>query len=237
VLNLRKLGYIAHVALGFSGAAFFVALSLFLWFLFPRIDALLAHADQAAHNVTQASGVWANSAAAEAGQVNSIARDTRASIVATGRLADKLTELTGTAQKQMALTGPLLDSLTRSSDAIAPAVTKIGNTAGAAADLLTSTTKTMNQLNDPASGISPLMATYIRSGQDLNKILEQKAITRMLDSFAGIANNGELMSSQLEDVTKKAHDDYLGPHPWYTKIGRFASDGFDYGAAFARHMK
>ena len=237
VARLRELTYISHIALGFSGAVFFVVLTAGGFFLYPRVDALLAHADSAATNVTTATGVWANGAAAEARQVNQIAHDTRASIAATGRLADKLTELAGAATNQVNQVGPLLSSLKSSSDAIAPAIGQIGKTADAGTTLLNTTNTAFAQFNDPAHGISPLLATYQRTGLDINDLLERKAVAQLLDNFAGISHNGDLMMGQFELVTKKATDDYLGPHPWYTKLGRFASDTYDYGALFARHAK
>lgn len=237
VARLRELSYIAHAVLGFSGAAFFLALTGAGFFLYPRVDTLLAHSDSAATNVTTATGVWANGAAQEARQVNQIAHDTRASIAATGRLADKLTELAGAATSQVNQVGPLLASLKSSSDAIAPAIGQIGKTADAGTMLLTTTNTTFAQFNDPQHGISPLLATYQRSGTDINELLERKATEQLLDNFAGISHNADLISGQFELVTKKATDDYLGPHPWYTKISRFASDTYDYGALFARHAK
>jgi hypothetical protein len=237
IARLRQLTYLSHMALGFTGAVFFCVLVGISLYLLPRVESLLAHSDAAASNVTTATGIWANGAAAEAGQIDKIAHDTRASIAATGRLADKLTELASAAKSQVQQLGPLLESVKTASDSIAPAVDKIGDTAAAGTTLLRTTTATFAQFNDPDHGISPIMATYLKSGQDLNTILERQAIGKMLDSFAGIAHNGDLITGQFELVTKKASDDYLGPHPWYTKVGRFASDTYDYGALFARHAK
>jgi len=233
--ELRRLTYFSHMALGFSGAVFFCVLIGGAFYLLPRVESLLAHADTAASNATTATGIWANSAASQAHQVQKIADDARASIVATGRLADKLTELAATTKGQVQQLGPLLASVKTASDSIAPAVDKIGTTAEAGTALLKTTTTTFAQFNDPDHGVSPIMATYLKSGQDLNAILERQAIGKMLDSFAGIAHNGDLITGQFELVTKKASSDYLGPHPWYTKLGRFASDTYDYGALLARH--
>lgn len=244
ISRLRELTYTSHAALGFSGAAFFIVLTIATLVLFPRVAALLATSNNAAGNMTTASGIWANSAASEARQINQIARDTRSSIIAGGRLADKLTELAGTAKDQVKQVGPLLASLKASSDEAAPAIHQLGGTATAATGLLTNASSAFGQLADPQHGISPVMATYLKTGTDLNEILERKAVGQMLDNFAditkhgaAIAANGDLISGQFEAVTKKATDDYLGPHPWYTKIGRFASDSYDYGALWARHAK
>lgn len=227
-MTLRRLAYVSHVALGFAGAAFFVGLIVVGFMLMPRVESILAHSDRAAENVTTATGVWANAAVDQANQVGKITHDARASIVATGRLADKLTELAGTSRDQVKQLGPLLSSLKDSSDAAAPAIDKIGNAAQAGAELLDTTHATVSE-------ISPLLATYQRTGNDLNAILERQAIAQILDHAAGITANSDLIVGQFEKVTKKASDDYLAPHPWYTKISRFASDTYDYGALFARH--
>lgn len=210
IARLRQLTYISHMALGYSGAMFFVVLTIGAVVLFPRIEALLATSNNAASNVVTASGVWANSAVNEANQVNAIARDTRASIVATGRLADKLTELAGATKSQVDQVGPMLSS--------------VKTTADGAADLLASTKGTTDKLpplvgdlRAALQGIPPIELQAQSTLSDFDKLLASKSLS---DAIAGVASTTQNTGKISGDLYVYAHP-ILNPDPCTTTACRW----------------
>jgi hypothetical protein len=90
-------------------------------------------------------------------------------------------------------------------------------------------------LNGTIAAGQPLLETYKRSGDDLNEILEQKAIKKILDHAAGVLESSDGIAADGKKITDKLTVDFLAPQPWWKKAGRYAGDAFDYGALFARH--
>jgi len=112
----------------------------------------------------------------------------------------------------------------------------LNSTADAATGLLGTANTALDQLNDNTTGLSPLMRAYLNTGNDVDELLKRKAVSDTLDSVAGITHNIDGVTFDFQRVTHKAAEDYLTPQPWYRKLGRYASDGFDYGALIARHV-
>jgi hypothetical protein len=211
--TLRHLTYVSHMALGFSGAMFFLAMTGIALFFGPRTAAMLAHADAAATNLTDATAVWAKAAGDQAHQVDLIARDTRASIVATGRTVDKMKEVAGTAQTQLEQLGPLLESLKKSSDAIPPAIGHIDEVADEATDMM----------NQSTNGIVPLLMAYTDIATNVNGYLRRKAVSDFVDNLGPLSTNavaisgtGSHMLVTADQVETKATYTYLhpSPNPW-----------------------
>lgn len=93
----------------------------------------------------------------------------------------------------------------------------------------------LNTLNGSIGAAKPLLEAYTRSGDDLNKILERKAITRIIDNSESLTGSVAGIMADGKKVTDKATSDYLSPKPWWKKVTRYAGDTYDYGALFARH--
>lgn len=93
----------------------------------------------------------------------------------------------------------------------------------------------LKTLNSPISDSGALLEAYTAAGNHLNEILKQKAITETLNNMASMTGSGAGILADGKKVTDKATADYLSPKPWWMKVGRFASDTYDYGALFARH--
>lgn len=118
----------------------------------------------------------------------------------------------------------------------------VQGTSDAATRLLDSTAATINKvpdtltaLNGAIGNVKDLAGTGNDSLNDINRILERQAINRILDNTASMMESGAGILADGRKVTDKATADYLSPKPWYRKVGRYASDAFDYGALFARH--
>lgn len=90
-------------------------------------------------------------------------------------------------------------------------------------------------LNGSIAATQPLLEAYTRSGNDLNAILERKAVTEIIDNFASTTGSLAGVMADGKKVTDKATADYLSPKPWWRKLGAYAGDTYDYGALFARH--
>lgn len=118
----------------------------------------------------------------------------------------------------------------------------VQGTSDAATRLLEATATTINKvpdtlttLNGAIGNVKDLAGTGNDSLNDLNRILERQAISRILDNTASMTESGAGILADGRKVTDKATSDYLSPQPWWKKVGRYASDAFDYGALFARH--
>lgn len=138
-----------------------------------------------------------------------------------------------TASDQVKATQPILtaaaDSIQATSDHANKAIDAAATATGQArADLIT--------LDTSLAAARPLLEAYTQSGRDLNAILERPAIPSVLDSSAELMNNAAGISADGKKVTDKLTADFLSPQPWWKKVGRYASDTFDYGALFARHV-
>jgi ABC-type transporter Mla subunit MlaD len=108
-------------------------------------------------------------------------------------------------------------------------------TADAATELTVALTSATGTANQTIRDAQPVLVSFQRSGDDLDSLLRSKAIYDTLDSTAATTEHIAGITGDLKLATDKATKDYLAPQPWYRKVGRYASDAFDYGALFARH--
>lgn len=137
-----------------------------------------------------------------------------------------------TMNDQVSQTRPLIESAARAvSDTSAHANKAIDSAREATEQARTD----LQTLNGSISASRPLLEAYTRAGDSLNDILKRQAINRILDNTASMTESGAGILADGRKVTDKATADYLDPKPWWKKVGRYASDGFDYGALFARH--
>lgn len=134
--------------------------------------------------------------------------------------------------QQIAQTQPLIQS---AAAAVTNTAGNLNKTIDAATGAVTQARDDLKSLDTPISDAGPLLEAYTRSGRDLNAILERPAIGRLLDSSAAVTQNAAGISADGKKITDKLTSDYLSPQPWWKKVGRFASDTYDYGALFARH--
>lgn len=93
----------------------------------------------------------------------------------------------------------------------------------------------LTTLNGSIAATKPLLEAATRTNVDFNALLEGPALKAVLTNTASMTDSGAGIMADGRKVTDKATADYLSPHPWYTKVGRYAGDAFDYGALFARH--
>lgn len=100
--------------------------------------------------------------------------------------------------------------------------------ADASAGLLNAGTVALNRLPALEDGATAAVGNF-------NRLLSSKSLSDAIDGAAGMTQHGNAIMGDLQRVTDKATADYLSPKPWYRKVGRYASDAFDYGALFARH--
>ena len=150
--------------------------------------------------------------------------------------AQQVAENTGAATKSMQSeilqTQPLIQN---AAVAVASMSDHLNKTADAATLATLQARDTLETANGAIAGAQPLLEAYTRSGNDLNEILERPALTQTLDNAASITGSASGIMADGKKVTDKATADYLAPQPWYRKVGRYASDAFDYGALIARH--
>jgi len=115
------------------------------------------------------------------------------------------------------------------------AVSEVQETARAATGLLNTANTALDQLNDDKDGLSPVMRTYLNTGNDLDALLKRKAVSDILDHAAGITLSADGILADGKRVADKASADYLTPKPWYIKARNYAGDTYDLAALFARH--
>jgi hypothetical protein len=127
---MRRWTYISHIALGFSGALFFLALIYVMLSRLPVIDSLLAHSDQAAANTVKATGVIANASVEQAKQAVTIERDFRTLAWHVDRSMLKVNALLDSSNDVVKYhVGPLLDSVRKATDAIPETLKHVEDTA------------------------------------------------------------------------------------------------------------
>ena len=112
----------------------------------------------------------------------------------------------------------------------------IATTAQGATDTLSEAQTDLATARTSLVAIPPLMEAYTRSGEDLDTLLRSQAISGTLENVDALTGNLNGIAADGRKVTDKLTTDFLAPQPWWKKIGRFASDGFDYGALAARHI-
>lgn len=108
------------------------------------------------------------------------------------------------------------------------AISDTSNHVNKAIDAATNTTlqarTDLQTLNMSIAASKPLLEAYTQSGVDLNKILEQKAITQILDQTAGITTHGNSIAGNLDKVSTKLTNDFVTTKPWYRRIAPSADD-------------
>lgn len=133
---------------------------------------------------------------------------------------------------QVKQTQPLVEGAAK---AISDTSTHANKAIDAATEATQQARADLQTLNGTISAGRPLLEAYTRAGDSLNEILKRQAISRILDNTASMTESGAGILADGRKVTDKATADYLTPQSWYRKVGRYASDAFDYGALFARH--
>lgn len=168
-----------------------------------KLIPLLAKADTAMGNLSDATGDWSDASKQQA-------RDVRALLASGGRAVDAVTE---------------------DAKALKPAIVTAQGTAQAASDALGEAQGTIH-------AAQPLLASLTRNSDDVGQIIKDNApsLHLTLENAQVTTSNIAGVTSDLRKVSDKAASDYLAPKPWYLKVGRYASDAFDYGAMFARHV-
>lgn len=125
-------------------------------------------------------------------------------------------------QQQIGQTEPLIQA---AASAVQDTAGHLNKTIDAAADLTVQARTDLVSLNGSINATTPLLEAYTQSGKDLNSILEQKAITRVIDNTASITESGAGILSDFKKDTDKLTTDYITPQPWWKKIGHLAVDG------------
>ena len=171
------------------------------------VNPVIHKADIAFGNLADATGDWSDSSKQQA-------RDVRALLAASGRTLDAVTE-----------------------DAYAAKTTlhSIGKTADAGTGSLYALTDTLGEGKRTIAAAQPLLASYTRSGDDLDALLKRKAIGEIMDHAAGILSHTEAMTADGHKVADKATADYFRPTRWYMQPIKKSGDIIDIGAAIARH--
>jgi len=179
-----------------------------------RAEAIETKANATLVNLDKGTAVWAASAKDQAGAVQELAKD------AHGTLSQANTALQG----------------------VSGVAQHVQGTADAATGLLASTRtttdqlpKTLTALNGAIGNIGDLAGTGNDSLNQFNSLMSRKSLTDAIDHINGMTASGDAILGDARKVSDKATGDYLSTKPWYRKVGRYASDAFDYGALFARH--
>lgn len=225
---MRRLMYISHIALGFSGALCFLVITAILLYKMPVVNSLLAHADAAANNAVTATGVVARSSAEQARQAVTIERDIRAltwhinrSLGSADRLMGAGTDVLRTVNFQASHIGPLLDSLRDASNSVPASLSHLSSTEDAA-------TKTLASVQDDADAIRDRVS--------------DKRVDELIDRLNGTAKHVQGMSESGDTILKngarvstKLADDFTKPVPWWKWPIKKMGDIFDIGAWAAQH--
>lgn len=136
-------------------------------------------------------------------------------------------------QRQIEQTEPLIQS---AAIAVQDTSQHLNKTIDAATETTLQARTDLGTLNESLAATRPLIEAYTRSGNNLNALLERPAIPQLVDSAAALTSNAAGISADAKRIADKLTADYFSTQPWYKKIGRYASDAFDYGALFARHV-
>lgn len=144
-----------------------------------------------------------------------------------------------TMQQQVAQTQPL----------IVNAATGIKDVSGEAVTLLRTSNTAVGALNDPQTGLRPLLghadALVVASTgtvTDINATLQSKAVkdaaadfARTMKFTADMSESGAGIMADARRVSDKETADFMKPVKWYMQPIKKAGDIIDIGAAVARH--
>ena len=180
-----------------------------------RGEAIETKANATLINLDKGTATWAASAKEQTQAITELATD------AHGTLSEADRALQGINPVTSALTDEV-GALHKTTDAATTGVQALTTTIQTADHVITN-------LQAPIDG-------FTQDAADLDALLKDNAIHRTLEATATTSEQIAGVSTDLRKVTDKATADYLTPKPWYTKMGRFASDAFDYGALAARHI-
>lgn len=143
----------------------------------------LKNANVAVQNMADATGDWSDSSKAEL-------RDLRTTLTEANRF---ISDMRGVA---------------RSADG---EVASLQQTTDAATALLKTSDQAIDQLNDDRHGISPVMASYLETGNDLDELLKRRAVGEMLDNVARLTGSASRMADTADQVETKFTYSYLHP--------------------------
>lgn len=221
---MNKILQIALTAAAFSIAAFFALGTYILWGaraiplhingVLTRAEGVESKANATLINLDKGTAAWAASSKDQAQSVQ-----------------DVMTSVQG-AVSGIDLT---LASVRTDADAIHGAVNSISATADAATGTLTAATETIGEGKRTIASLQPLVASYTRSGDDLDALLKDEAIHRTLTNVADTTQNLNGIVADGRVVSDKLTKDFVTPKRWYQNIGPKLSDLWDYGALVARH--
>lgn len=187
---MRRWVLISHMALGFSGALCFLAITAVVTWNIPRVNSMLAHADKASENVVNVTKVIADGSEQQAAQAVQIERDVRALSWKVDRSLGHVNKLVDTAADQVKHVGPLLDSMKKATDSIPGAVMEVADTAKQS----TATLKSAQQVAD-----------------DLHAKITDK---RVDDLMSYVHDSGKHISSMTDSGAKMAADAQWKAHQW-----------------------
>ena len=216
-MSLRRHAYFAHVALGYSATALVLVLTGAVFYLLPKVDALLSHADQMAQNGAAASQVVADSAKAEAKGILNATDAVNATVVKFNRIVIPGIQTTlNTTDVQLGRAGVLLNSLRAESDALK-------ETTVAATGLTQEATTAIQTANGSIAAAQPLLEASTRTVSDLDAKVNDPKVTQLVGHLEGMSASGDKM---LADAQWKAHQLL---HPDKVKLGFWGSVNATFG--------
>jgi hypothetical protein len=153
----------------------------------------------------------------------------------------RMTDIATEVQVQVKQSGKLIDTTTKDLNEVA---NKVGDevdaikvTTQATTTLLTTTNDVVAKLDNKQTGIQPLLENANGAVTDVRAFMlanQQHAADLISNSDALVASMAGI-GADGKTITDKLTADFMSPKPWWKKIGRYASDTYDYGALFARH--
>lgn len=180
----------------------------------PDLNGIVTHIDAA-------TGAWSAASKQQVQSVAAIERDLRAEMwhvdrslttvdgtlrVAQGTLSE-LTETVGTANRQIASVGPLLDSARTATDAIPPVL------------------RSLPPMVDEANG----------AVTDFRQFMQRPSLLDTIDNTGRITGSAAAIAGNAQKVSDKLTNDFLKPVPWYKVPFKYSGDFIDIAAAVARH--
>ena len=179
-----------------------------------NVSALAWNSQPTVQHVNEATDVWAKSSQKQADAADALLRDLRVMSWHLDRSFLKLDTVLDTSNEQIKHVGPLLDSVRKSSDAIPGTLDHVDRAADASTGAINASQRVVD---------------------DFHVRLTDKRIDALLDSFRGVADNANGISSNFRVVTDKARQDYLTPKTPWRRVGGAIWDAYSIAGWAARH--
>lgn len=218
--------------LQFTGSLALLAVALSVPFLAWRAARVLQSVDEAAQAVKAGAQVIPAITEAISGP--------RGTLHEVNKAVVKIGDAIVTTQLQERQSAPhviaAMDTFRDAAGSLKEAAAALTGTAQGATEALAEGKRTIAAAQPLLVSLTATADASAQTVRTFNGRLSDPRIDAILDSFKTMADSGAGISTDLRKVTDKASADYLTPKPWYRKVGRFASDAFDYGALAARHI-